>query len=504
MKILLVNPPCGPRTIGMRHIARIEPLGLELVGAGVSGEHDVRLVDMFVRPADLLRTLKKFTPDVVGVTTECVRMEPALEVLRQIRKLVPGCLTVIGGHHPTMYPEEFYDPALDVIVLNEGVEAFREICQTRAGGGTRFDHIRGLMIRTPDGLVATEPRPLPPDLDSQPFPDRRLTARYRKRYFFLTEPSAAAMRTAYGCRHNCTFCPGTLYFKRHLVVRDPRLMFEEISTIKEPFIQFCDNGTFHDPEKMQALGEMLIKAGIKKRYYAYTRADVITRNPELMELWARAGLSIVFIGLEACDDESLRRMNKGSGVMQNEEALRVLDELGISVTAGFVIDPAATKEDFRTMRRYINRHRPILHAEFTPLTPFKGTRFYEQQKDNVVTHDWQLYDLQHFVVKTLLPPKVLYRYIFHSYRRIVRRVIFKEQLWRPVKALQWRNLKLIYGLVRNAIALRRAHRHIPWVPLEPSGKPKTPGAAATKETACPDGSPQPRDAERAEAEKQLV
>ncbi len=89
MKVLLVHPPCGPRTMGVRRIARLEPLGLELIGAGVSAEHDVRLVDMVVRPSDLMRTHRHFTPDVVGVTTEAVRSQGALEVLRTDRRLVP-------------------------------------------------------------------------------------------------------------------------------------------------------------------------------------------------------------------------------------------------------------------------------------------------------------------------------------------------------------------------------------------------------------------------------
>ena len=183
MKILLVNPPCGPRTIGMRNICRIEPLGLELIGAAVSDEHDVRLVDMLVRPSDLKSTLGRFTPDVVGVTTETARMEPALDVLRSIRKVVPECLTVVGGHHPTIYSSDFDDPAVDLIVLGEGVEGFSEICATKAAGVARFDHVAGLMIRTPGGLKATQPRPLPTTLDNQPFPDRSLTARYRKVVF---------------------------------------------------------------------------------------------------------------------------------------------------------------------------------------------------------------------------------------------------------------------------------------------------------------------------------
>jgi len=60
MNVLLINPPCGPRTVGLRHIARIEPLNLELLGAAVSGECDVRVVDMEVAPGDLERVLAEF------------------------------------------------------------------------------------------------------------------------------------------------------------------------------------------------------------------------------------------------------------------------------------------------------------------------------------------------------------------------------------------------------------------------------------------------------------
>jgi len=76
MKILLINPPCGDRTIGLKNLARIEPLGLELIGAGVSSEHEVRLVDMMVRPSDLEATLEEFTPDVAGVRRRSQRCGP--------------------------------------------------------------------------------------------------------------------------------------------------------------------------------------------------------------------------------------------------------------------------------------------------------------------------------------------------------------------------------------------------------------------------------------------
>ena len=148
----------------MRRICRIEPLGLESIGAAVSDKHDVQLVDMLVRLADLMRTLRVFSPDVLGVTSEAARWGQAMAVMRTVRKLFPQCLNVAGGSHATTFSSEFDDPAVDLLVIGEGVEAFGQICATVAAGKRDFEHIPGLMIRTRDGLKATEPRAMPTTL----------------------------------------------------------------------------------------------------------------------------------------------------------------------------------------------------------------------------------------------------------------------------------------------------------------------------------------------------
>jgi radical SAM superfamily enzyme YgiQ (UPF0313 family) len=466
MRVLLVNPPCGARTIGMRHISRIEPLALETIGAAVKEGNEVQLVDMLAYPGDLLATLKHFKPDVVGVTTEAARSGQAKNVLRTIRRLVPDCLTVVGGHHPTLFPDDFEDPAVDLVVHGEGVEAFAEICAARKAGATTFEHIAGLTIRTKVGLKSTDPRPIPTTLDHHPFPDRSLTARYRKHYYYITEPSAAGMRLSMGCEHSCTFCPNPLYAQNCFATRDPRKMFEEICSIQEPFIYFCDNGTFHEVDRMRTLGQMLLDAGIKKRYLTYVRADTIVNNPDLFELWAQAGLSIAMIGLEALDDTELDGFQKGIHMSQNEGAVRFLEEIGVGISAGFLVKPTFTRQDFTQLNRYIRTHPSIMHAEFTPITPFPGTKYYEQQKQNVLTTDWEVYDMQHFVTRTPIPTKKLYGMMLGSYRKIVHRVIRQERLYWPHRGFRPDKLRVLGGLIANSLSLRSAHRHVPSAPVD--------------------------------------
>jgi radical SAM superfamily enzyme YgiQ (UPF0313 family) len=460
VKVLLVHPPCGPRTIGLRHIAKMEPLGLETVGASVSSKYEVRLVDMMVEPRDLLQTLKTFTPDVAGVTSEMARTGPALDALRTIRKYAPECLTVAGGHQPTIMPEEFNDPAVDLLVRGEGVAPFAEICDARAAGRTRFDHIKGLAIRTANGLRHTDPREMPPDINHQPLPDRSLTARYRCSYFYITEPSAAGVRIAFGCPFRCRFCPGWVYSGGYWVPRDPKLIFDDICSVKEPFIYFYDENSFHDVKRMKSLGQMLIEAGVKKRFHAYARADNVVKHQDLFALWARAGLSMVFIGVESLDEKTLADWNKRTTSTTNRQAIDLLGRLGIEVSVGFMLKPDVSQADFRKIDDFIDDHPAILHVEFTPVTPCPGTPLYEEQKDEILTRDWQVYDMQHFVVKTVLPQEEIYRMMVRSYSKIIFRIARRKGI--RLFFRQWGGWKyrIFTGLLAQRAHLARAHRDV--------------------------------------------
>jgi radical SAM superfamily enzyme YgiQ (UPF0313 family) len=299
---------------------------------------------------------------------------------------------------------------------------------------------------------------LPANLDDQPLADRSLTARYRKYYYYLFEPEVAAIRTSVGCSFPCSFCSCRVYSQAKFIPRSPESVVDEIASLDEDFIMFCDDHSFHDPERMRAMGQALLDRGIKKRYFAYARADSIVENRDVFALWAKAGLTLVMTGLESVEEDTLRRTGKKTSISQNEEALRIIDALGIQLSAGFLLEPDITEEGFAAIDRYVASHPSILLAEFTPLTPFPGTPLHRRMRDRLVTQDRQLFDLQHFVVETAMPSKQLYRLMLRSYRAVVVRIAKRLRLWRPTMFLSPHVLRVLLGLYRNHMAFRRAHR----------------------------------------------
>ena len=58
MKILLIEPPKSPVTIGGEDLHLFEPLALEYLAAGLVDHHDVAILDMRIDP-DLDREIRK-------------------------------------------------------------------------------------------------------------------------------------------------------------------------------------------------------------------------------------------------------------------------------------------------------------------------------------------------------------------------------------------------------------------------------------------------------------
>lgn len=458
MRILLVNPPSGDLTVGLKHLAKVEPLGLEIIGAAVR-EHEVELLDMEL-DTDLAGMLRRFKPDMVGVSAQVVQTYTAQRVLKAAKTFCPDILTVVGGHHATLCPQEFNAPFIDVVVIGEGVPAFREIVarwdQHRC---VAFDDIPGLGLPREKGeFHLTEPRPFPPNLDHMPHPNRSLTAKYRSRYFYLFENSIASIQTSLGCTFPCNFCSCQHFTGRRFITRSPELIVEDLKTIKEEFIMFCDDHTFIDVKRMERLHDLIVAAGIKKRYFAYTRADCVVKNPDVFAKWARIGLMMVMTGLEAIDDTRIHEVNKKTSIEINEQAITILAQHGIGLSAGFLVMPDYTEADFQRIDAYVRKHPNIVLTELTPLTPLPGTGFHREMQAAVTTHHREVYDLAHFVIPTTnLSEAEMYRLIQKYYLRVVFRAVLRLKLYRPHIVFKRHIPRLIWGALRNSDLIKQMH-----------------------------------------------
>lgn len=413
MKVLLIQPPSGAKLSDKVYLH--EPLALEYLGAGLKKDgHEVTLLDARLEP-EIEAVCLRERPDLVGLTGYTSQVAIIKEIAARVKVLLPDLFVVVGGHHATVAPTDFNDPHIDLVVIGEGVVAIREITRNLEEGKP-LRGIAGLALPGEE-MEFSEPRPHTHP-DRLPFPDRSLTAGVRQHYFSEWMKPMASVRTSVGCTNHCNFCAlWTLTGGRYLR-RDPERVVEELQTIEEPNVFFCDSESMRDAQRMDRLAERIREAGIRKRYFLYARADTIVRHPELFAKWRSIGLAQVFVGMESFSDERLREMGKGITTEQQAAAVRILEELGILLYASFVVDPGFTREDFQALRRYI-RKLGIRYAAFSVLTPLPGTRLYAERRSDMREEKPEHFDFLHALLPTALPLPEFYAEFARLYQNAI-------------------------------------------------------------------------------------
>ena len=402
MKILLIQPRCSAEI--SEEVFMHEPLALEYLGAGLKLDgHEVALVDARIE-SDIEAAFNRFNPQVAGITGYTNQVPIVKDIAARLKKINPNVFIVVGGHHATVMPDDFNHASIDAVVIGEGVAAICEVTK-RVEHGKDCEDIKGLGLPGVE-MRFTEKR-VHPDLDSFPFPDRTLTEKYRENYFNEWLKPLASVRTSLGCTSRCSFCALWAITDGKYLRRSPESVVEELKTVRETNVFFCDDESMCDVNRMKRLGDMIQKAAIKKNFFLYARVDTIVRHPDLFRQWRNIGLTQVFVGMETFSDSRLNDLNKGVTTAQQAKAVKVLDELGILLYGNFIVDPAFKREDFKDLVRYV-RGLNLKYASYSVLTPLPGTALYKEREAELLTKRHDLFDFMHTVLPTTLPLKEFY------------------------------------------------------------------------------------------------
>ena len=415
MRILLVKPKSRLRTIiALEGFQILEPLELGYLAAAVPAGHEVRVLDLrlerFAERA-FLRALARFRPDLVGFTAYSHEGSIVKRFARAVRAVLPQARIVIGGHHATVAPDDLAVDAVDAVVRGEGCAPFRAIVEALAAGRD-LTGIPQVLVRGADFSAADEAWPQFPNPSTLPIPRRDLWDPRSYRAIWLSgshsnwQPlyrTVSLVRTSWGCRMKCSFCVVPFLCGGRHQPRPIESVVDEIAALPADHVYFCDDENFIDEQFAGDLAEALARRGVRKRYYAWTRATTVNRSPELLRRWGELGLDAAFLGFEFPTDEELKRSHKGGTVAGNERALDRLRGMGIAVHAAFMVQPEHSEENFERLRRYVC-DLPPAECSVTVCTPSPGTPSYAAIKPRIwVDNPFDFHDCMHPLTPTALP-----------------------------------------------------------------------------------------------------
>ncbi|MHA2281700.1 MAG: B12-binding domain-containing radical SAM protein [Promethearchaeota archaeon] len=392
----------------------LEPLGLEIIAASIP-HHDVKLIDLRLEP-HLEDEIRAFQPDIVGI--HCLAFAHnswVINTAREVKELDPGILTVVGGAPPTLMPKDFDNEFIDVIVIGDGQITFNDLVDCYQTGAN-LNGIAGIAYRKDGALIFNDSRALMSDLD-ETFPaNRELTRKYSEQYFYLHNRPFAMTETSKGCPYKCSFCLVWKLNRGECRRFSPRRIVEDLCSIQAKHVFFADDNFLLDNKKDRELYEAVSASGVEKTYVCEARSDVIARNPDIIEKWRRIGLDSVEVGLEYVQDSKLEEVDKRNHVENNREAINVLHMNGVQVVGLFIVNPNFDASDFEKLLEYVEKSQ-IDFPIFSILTPFPGTKLYQERYKELLTHNYELYDGIHAVLPTKLPREEFYVRFAELYKK---------------------------------------------------------------------------------------
>jgi len=471
VRILLVKP--NPQLLVAKRLQEgflhLEPLELEMVAAGAPAEDEVAIQDLsFEEDAveGFKARLRSFGPQMVGFTGYSSQSALVKTLAGLVKQHDPKIVTIVGGTHATIIPADYTKngDGIDIIVRGEGGTVFGEIIRRyKAGEPLHF----GNAVLSPKSAdfaeKAAAPPPEFPPVDSIPRARRELVD--RSRYFCVwtssTEkkldtifPRTASMRTSTGCAFSCSFCVVHHMMNGKYLQRTPEDVVDEISKVPEQHIYFVDDETFLNKDRLTKIANLLLERGIKKKYISWARADTIVKYPDLFKLWKTAGLSVVYVGLEAMVGSRLDKYKKRTNVDTNRKAVELLREIGITLHASFMVDPDFSVQDFKDLEKEIMKVCPA-EVTFTVFSPSPGTDLWRQHKDDYIVDPYLYYDCMH----TILPTKLDMRLFYAHFAKLSRVALQANPLRVNKVRVPFREMiKVIFLGTRYIFSLRNIYK----------------------------------------------
>ena len=414
-KVLLIGPPITiPKYMQKRCIP---PLGIGYVAASLEKANiDVSIVDCCVEgwdieryngnlvtyglpPKQLIDRLKKEKYDVIGLSVLFSTDLPNLyETSKIVKKALPDCTIVVGGLHPTIYPNEIFeldllyndDRTVDFVIRGEGEDRFVNFINLLKEGkiNKNADGLVGFL--NDEEFIFNHQVETIENIDEIPFPAFHLLP--MEKYFKINIPFSPVpqgekvipMLTTRGCPIGCTFCANTNTWKKHRK-RSIDNIIQEMEHWKNKYgideIQFADdNLTFDMSHAMEKFDAM---KGLDILWCTPNGTMINKLTEDMIQVMADSGMYQITLSLDSANTRTLKELHhKPVNLNSIPGLIDKCRELGIFTHGTLVVGmPGETMKEIEDGFEYVKNE-----LEFTSMSAFiaaaiPGSELYHQMLD---------------------------------------------------------------------------------------------------------------------------
>ena len=343
--------------------------------------HEVQVVDMrFNYNFDYLEgKLKKFNPDVVGVTSTSYGSKIAYNTINKLKQ--SGYKVVVGGpHSSTVLKQILEETKADFSIKREGEITFNELL----GNLDNPSIVKGIIWRkkgkeNQDEIIENPDREAIHDLDSLPFPAFELFE--LDKYMDKKIPIV----TSRGCPYRCVYCSINLTMGHKFRARSAKNVVDELEYwVKKGYTYFGFNDdcfTF-DVQRAKDICDIIIERGLKIKWELRNGIRIDRLDEELLRKMKEAGCFYLAFGIESAVQDVLNKMKKGLRIETAREMVLLAEKLKIKHGGFFII--GLPGDNFKRFKESLNfaLSLPFDEIRFYNAVPYPGTELFTWIKDN--------------------------------------------------------------------------------------------------------------------------
>lgn len=404
-RILFIEAPYSYESSGKEVVGKYFPLGIGYLASYIRQfGYTVKIFQPSSDEAyygELKGFITSFDPSVVGISVMTPSYPRAVEICNMIKAIDREIFTVLGGHHVSAVGKEVMEqsPNTDFAVIGEGEVTFHELLKSLGSDTTDYGEIKGLVWRDNVNTIhVNDDRPLIKDIDSLPFPARDIVDmdQYRLHSYIDFGKKSATMITSRGCPYKCAFCSSWLTMGARYRFRTVENIMKEIQELVNDGIDhivFEDDTMALKRSRIEAICNALIDMPDRPTWYCLTRVD--TMDYDLAKKFKAAGCKMVNFGIESGSPEILKLIGKKISLDRAVEAVAACRKAGLRTQCTFIVGFPIDTDKTMAMTYDIAKKIDPTIAIFFPLTPYPGTRMFNEFLDKSLiprsVEDWHSY-----------------------------------------------------------------------------------------------------------------
>jgi radical SAM superfamily enzyme YgiQ (UPF0313 family) len=327
--ILLIYPQLGSWDDVVRDI----PLSLVYAAThSVKNGFNVKIVDLRLHPGswqNLIDEILEKGCNLVGISVMTGNpINTSLDISRYIKEKF-SIPIVWGGPHPTILPEQTLENSnIDFVIRDWGSKALCELIVHLTGGTSPIEGIEGLGYKKNDRIYLNPPQTCFEILDFNDLPYQLIDITGSNYNRLRSGELIFPIYTSMGCPYKCNFCMSPAVYKKiagkKWLAFDSRYVLDHMEYLANKYefhrFQVYDDESFVDLDRMHNLLSGYIAKGYHQKYKLDFRGarinEIDKMDDDYLRLLEKAGVELVFIGMESGSPRVLRLMNKGITVEQ--------------------------------------------------------------------------------------------------------------------------------------------------------------------------------------------